>query len=149
MACSLPSRREARASAAPAARGHQAIQCRVHRRRDLRVAGVRALHWGRVSGRWWLAPAPYSCGMSREHLFGAFGMFWERDSVDWAPGVGGRAWQLLGCKGERRPGPRLCDVRSARGFYLLFDDHGAHDVGSLADKTFSGRAARLDARVAG
>ncbi len=67
--------------------------------------------------------------MSREHLFGAFGMFWERDSVDWAPGVGGRAWQLLGYKGERRPGLRLCDFRSARGFYLLFDDHGAHYVG--------------------
>ena len=67
--------------------------------------------------------------MAGEHLFGAFGMFWERDSVDWSPGVGGRAWQLLGFKGERRPGLRLCDFRPARGFYILFDDHGAHYVG--------------------
>lgn len=67
--------------------------------------------------------------MSADHLFGAFGMFWERDSVDWSPGVGGRKWQLLGYTGNKRPGLRVCDFRAARGFYILFDDHGAHYVG--------------------
>ncbi len=65
--------------------------------------------------------------MSADHLFGAFGMFWHRDNVDWSPGGGPQAWQLLGVSGGRTP--TVCDFRLARGFYILFDDHGAHYVG--------------------
>lgn len=36
---------------------------------------------------------------------------------------------VVSYKGERRPGLRVCDFRPARGFYVLFDDHGAHYVG--------------------
>ncbi len=65
--------------------------------------------------------------MGSDHLFGAFGMFWDRANVDWSPGGGPQAWQLLGVSGGRTP--TVCDFRLARGFYLLFDDHGAHYVG--------------------
>ena len=54
-------------------------------------------------------------------------MFWDRGSVNWSPGSGRQAWQLLGVSSGRTP--TVCDFRLARGFYILFDDHGAHYVG--------------------
>ncbi len=62
-------------------------------------------------------------------LIGAYGMFWERDGVDWNPGSGSAAWRLLGRRGVNRPGLRVADFRRARGVYILFDHHGAHYVG--------------------
>lgn len=61
-------------------------------------------------------------------LIGAFGVFWSREQVEWKPG-GGASWQLLGKRGQRRPGLRVCDFRNAQGFYLLYDDHGPTYVG--------------------
>ncbi len=69
----------------------------------------------------------YAVVMASDHLFGAFGMFWDRSAVNWSPGGGRQAWQLLGVSGGRKP--TVCDFRLARGFYILFDDHGAHYVG--------------------
>ena len=63
-------------------------------------------------------------------LIGAYGMFWDRDGVDWNPGSGPNAWRLLGRLGANRPGLRIADFRPARGVYLLFDNHGAHYVAS-------------------
>jgi hypothetical protein len=64
----------------------------------------------------------------KKHLIGAYGLFWDRAAVDWKPGPGNQ-WQLLGTIGERRPKLQICDFRRARGFYLLFNDHGATYVG--------------------
>lgn len=67
--------------------------------------------------------------MVNPHLIGAYGMFWDRDAVAWDPGSGPAAWQLLGRVGSYAPSLRVCDFRTAQGFYLLFDDHGANYVG--------------------
>jgi hypothetical protein len=62
-------------------------------------------------------------------LIGAYGMFWMRDEVDWTPGSGPDAWELLGRHGERQPKLRMVDFRRARGVYVLFDDFGAYYAG--------------------
>src|SRR4051794_5467602 len=64
-------------------------------------------------------------------------MFWLRNEVSWST----NGWQLLGHRGHNRPGLQVCDFRKARGFYILFDDHGATYVG-LARGT-QGIGARL------
>jgi hypothetical protein len=67
--------------------------------------------------------------MTKPHLVGAYGMFWDRDEVDWRPGSGPAAWQLLGRIHTIRPKVRVCDFRRAQGFYVLFDDFGVNYVG--------------------
>ncbi len=52
------------------------------------------------------------------HLIGAFGLHWARGEVDWHPGPGS-SWQLLGRRGNRAPGLRVCDFRPAAGVYVL------------------------------
>ena len=67
-------------------------------------------------------------GQTVHILVGAYGMFWFRDEVDWAPGRG-RTWDLLGRRGTRRSTLQVADFKRARGVYVLFDDYGAHYVG--------------------
>ena len=67
--------------------------------------------------------------MVRPHLIGAYGMFWERDAVNWTPGISPTKWQLLGFRGRHRPKLRVCDMRTAQGFYVLFDEFRATYVG--------------------
>jgi len=67
--------------------------------------------------------------MSVGHLVGAYGMFWERDQVNWSPGSGPNAWQLLGRVHKNKPSLRACDFRRAQGFYVLFDEFRAIYVG--------------------
>ena len=67
--------------------------------------------------------------MTSPHLVGAYGMFWDRDEVDWRPGSGPAAWQLLGRIHTNKPKIRVCDFRRAQGFYVLFDDFRASYVG--------------------
>lgn len=67
--------------------------------------------------------------MSIEHLIGAYGLFWSREEVLWAPGKGPSAWQLLGKRNKNQGALRVCDFRQARGFYILFNDYGASYVG--------------------
>ena len=52
------------------------------------------------------------------HLIGAYGLHWSRKEVDWRPGSG-RTWQLLGRRGSKSPGLRLCDFRLCAGVYVL------------------------------
>ena len=67
---------------------------------------------------------------SPPHLVGAYGMFWERDEVFWngKPGAS-NSWQLLGRRNANKHVLQVCDFRQARGFYILFGDHGASYVG--------------------
>lgn len=74
------------------------------------------------------------------YLIGAYGLFWRADEVSWTPGLG-RRWQLLGKRGTNANVLQVCDFRPARGFYILFDDHGATYVGLALGK--NGIAARL------
>jgi hypothetical protein len=57
------------------------------------------------------------------HLVGAYGLFWDRYLVDWQPGSGPAAWQLLGKRHKRQPALRVCDFRKAHGVYILYDDY--------------------------
>ena len=63
------------------------------------------------------------------HLIGAFGMFWEREHVNWTPGQSPLRWQLLGRRFQNAPALRICDFRRAKGFYVLFDEFRATYVG--------------------
>lgn len=84
--------------------------------------------------------------MPEPYLIGAYGMFWDRQSVDWTPGSGSAAWQLLGRVGLNSPKLRVCDFRTTQGFYVLFDDHGANYVGLARGS--EGIGARLKAHNA-
>lgn len=61
-------------------------------------------------------------------LIGAYGMFWDREDVDWTPGSG-RAWRLLGRRNTYRPALKVADFRRAHGVYVLFNNKGANYVG--------------------
>ena len=63
-----------------------------------------------------------------EHLIGAFGMFWQRDEVNWTRGAGPVSWEMLGYQGSRTS-PRLCNFRRVAGFYILWNDYRASYVG--------------------
>jgi hypothetical protein len=78
---------------------------------------------------------------TKPHMFGAYGMFWDREEVNWNPGSGPSAWQLLGRVNYNKPALRVCDFRRAQGFYVLFDEFRANYVG-LARGT-QGIGARL------
>ena len=85
--------------------------------------------------------------MTKPHLVGAYGMFWDRSEVDWYPGSGPAAWQLLGRLHQRKPILRVCDFRRAQGFYILFDDFRASYVGLARGR--QGIGARLRRHHAG
>jgi hypothetical protein len=59
-----------------------------------------------------------------------FGLFWERDEVQWNPGKGKRReFRLLGRTGSNRPGLRLADFRMQQGIYILYGNFGPYYVG--------------------
>jgi hypothetical protein len=62
-------------------------------------------------------------------MFGAYGMLWLREEVNWNPGAGPAAWQLLGRVNRNKGALRVCDFRRAQGFYVLFDEFRATYVG--------------------
>jgi hypothetical protein len=63
------------------------------------------------------------------HLVGAYGLFWDRWLVDWSPGSGPTAWELLGRRNSRRPVLRICNFRDAHGVYVLYNEYGPGYVG--------------------
>jgi len=59
-----------------------------------------------------------------------YGMFWDRSEVEWSPGSGNKNhFRLLGRVGKVPPKLQICDFRTYRGIYVLYDDHGARYVG--------------------
>lgn len=62
-------------------------------------------------------------GKVEGHLVGAYGLFWDREEVDWRPGAGD-TWQLLGRRNRNAPALRVCDFRSAKGVYILYGNYG-------------------------
>lgn len=62
------------------------------------------------------------------HLITAYGNFWEREEAFGNRIERGKK-QLLGSRGVRRPGVRLCDFRKAAGVYILWNDYRAVYVG--------------------
>ena len=70
----------------------------------------------------------------------SYGMFWDRAEVDWAPGAGNaNQYRLLGRSGAFNPKLRVCDFRSQRGIYVLYDDHGPVYVGLARDQDIGNR----------
>jgi hypothetical protein len=76
---------------------------------------------------------------SKPHMFGAYGMFWDREEVTWNPGSGPAAWQLLGRIKQNRGAVRVCDFRRAQGFYVLFDEFRANYVAACKRESLSNR----------
>lgn len=65
----------------------------------------------------------------------AYGEFWDRSEVSWAPGRGvPNEFRLLGRVGTRHPKLEVCDFRQQRGIYILHDDYGAYYVGLAIDR---------------
>jgi len=59
-----------------------------------------------------------------------YGLFWQRDEIDWHPGAGKKgAFRLLGRMGLNRPNLRIVDFREQKGIYILYGDHGPTYVG--------------------
>ncbi len=66
-----------------------------------------------------------------------FGLFWQRDEVEWFPGQGGQ-FRLLGRLGAHSPKLQVTDFRYQRGIYILYGNYGAYYVG-LTDKQGLGK----------
>jgi hypothetical protein len=60
---------------------------------------------------------------AKSHLVGAYGLFWDRWSVNWKPGAGD-TWQMLGRRNVNVPALRVCDFRPSHGVYILYGDYG-------------------------
>jgi hypothetical protein len=71
-------------------------------------------------------------------LIRAYGMFWERDEVDWQPGAGGH-FRLLGRVGSKAQKLRAADFRDQKGLYVLHGNHGAYYVGVVTRGTLGKR----------
>lgn len=60
----------------------------------------------------------------------SYGIFWRQSEIDWHPGKGNKdAFRLLGRVGANRGSLQVCDFRSQRGIYILYDDYGPCYVG--------------------
>lgn len=69
----------------------------------------------------------------------SYGLFWQRDEVDWSPGKGKcGAFRLLGRQGAHNPKLRVTDFRYQRGIYILYGNYGSYYVG-LSDKQGLGK----------
>jgi hypothetical protein len=63
-------------------------------------------------------------------LIRAYGMFWEREEVNWlSDSPGGASFRLLGHCGTNRPKLRVVDFARQAGLYVLYNDYGAYYVG--------------------
>lgn len=71
-------------------------------------------------------------------LIREFGLFWEREEIDWMPGKG-RPFRMLGHRGTNRPGVRVVDFRDQRGLYILYGRYGAYYVGLASDQGIGNR----------
>jgi hypothetical protein len=70
----------------------------------------------------------------------SYGLFWQRDEVNWSPGRGVRdGYRLLRRVGENRGRLRVCDFRDQRGIYVLYDDYGPCYVGLARRRPIGGR----------
>jgi hypothetical protein len=70
----------------------------------------------------------------------SYGMFWDRAEVDWAPGAGNaNQFRLLGRFGKVHPKVEVCDFRTQRGIYVLYDDHGPYYVGLARSQDIGNR----------
>lgn len=65
-------------------------------------------------------------------LIQSYGLFWDRDKVDWNPG-GGNQRLMLGRRNSKQPALRLADVWNQKGLYVLYSNTGPYYVG-IAEK---------------
>lgn len=58
----------------------------------------------------------------------AYGLFWDKDEVEWSRGSG-TTWDLLGRRGTNRGTLTVADFRQQQGLYILYGNHGPYYVG--------------------
>ncbi|QDU23302.1 GIY-YIG nuclease family protein [Urbifossiella limnaea] len=61
-----------------------------------------------------------------------YGLFWQREEVNWKPGQGGQ-FRLLGRNGVNKPGLRVADFREQTGVYILYGNYGVFRVGIVTE----------------
>ncbi len=71
-------------------------------------------------------------------LIRSYGLFWERDEVNWFPGQG-RTFVVAGRMNKNLPGLRLADFRDQRGIYVLYSDYGPYYVGLTIESGIGSR----------
>ncbi len=64
-------------------------------------------------------------------IIGAYGLFWQRNLVDWQS----HSWRMLGRQGLNKGTIQIVDFRRARGVYVLYDDVGVYYVGLASGVT--------------
>lgn len=73
---------------------------------------------------------PINKAGTTQMLVQEYGLFWQRDEVNWWPGSGKKGnFRLLGRIGKHRPNLMVADFRFQQGVYVLYGNHGAHYVG--------------------
>lgn len=73
----------------------------------------------------------------------AYGLFWDRDQVDWTGEDSGGRLELLGRRHENRPALQVVNLWDQRGIYILYNDYGPYYVGkTLGDSLCLGARLR-------
>lgn len=71
----------------------------------------------------------------------SYGLFWSADEVPWfrRESESREQYRLFGRLGTRGPRLQVCDFRSQRGIYVLYDDYGPYYVGLTRVGTLGNR----------
>ena len=73
-------------------------------------------------------------------LIQSYGLFWDRDGVEWSPGSGTRR-HLWGRRNKYRPALRVGDAWGQHGLYVLYSYTGPYYVGIARRQTLGKRLA--------
>ena len=74
-------------------------------------------------------------------LIRAYGLFWDREEIDWAPGHG-KARHLWGRRNSNKPSLRIADAWYQKGLYVLYSNTGPYYVGLVRKQALGTRLAQ-------
>lgn len=93
---------------------------------------------GPVTGSSFKKQATSSAGFIR-----AYGLFWDRDQVDWTGADSAGRLELLGRRNKNRPALQVVNSWEQRGIYVLYNNFGPYYVGkTLGDSLCLGARLR-------
>jgi hypothetical protein len=74
-------------------------------------------------------------------LIRSYGLFWDRDEVDWAPGKG-NSRHLWGRRNSAPGTLRVADAWNEKGLYVLYSNTGPYYVGLVRNQALGTRLAQ-------
>lgn len=74
-------------------------------------------------------------------LIRSYGLFWDRDEVDWTPGKG-NSRHLWGRRNSQPGKLRVADVWNEKGLYVLYSNTGPYYVGLVRNQALGTRLAQ-------